>query len=133
MDPINGDGGNNNLDGTSGDDIINGLGGDDIINSSLGADTIDGGDGIDTLDYSASSAGFIFTNLANGFGGDAQGGSFVNIEVLTGSAFNDRIDINGNFDDGMVFDLGAGDDIFSLEGDNNAESVTATGLSDVFI
>ncbi len=73
---------------------------------SEGDDYIDGGDGYDTIDYSGSpntgayrfdgvdvdvgSSSFIHI----GEGGHAEGDILVNIEVVIGSAHNDRIDVS---------------------------------------
>jgi Ca2+-binding RTX toxin-like protein len=75
------------ITGNSGNNVIAGLG---------GADTLDGGGGTDTATYATSPAGVnvsLMTGL--GSGGDAQGDTLINIENLTGSAFNDTLEGNG--------------------------------------
>ncbi|EGF33000.1 putative hemolysin-adenlyate cyclase protein [Oxalobacteraceae bacterium IMCC9480] len=55
-----------------------------------GADVLDGGAGIDTLGYAGSQEG-VSVNLAAGLasGGDAEGDTFVNVENILGSSFDD--------------------------------------------
>ncbi len=74
----------NNLLGNSGANILAGL---------AGADTIDGAGGQDTATYAVSAAGIgisLMTGIASG--GDAAGDVLLDIENLTGSAFNDTIE-----------------------------------------
>ncbi len=107
---IVGTNGDDYLEGTAGADIIHGLGGidaiyadagddqlfggagDDLLNGGTGADMLDGGAGEDTIRYKASSAG-VFVNLAAGVGsnGEAQGDTYVGIEHVLGSNFDDLI------------------------------------------
>jgi serralysin len=93
----------------------------------LRADALDGGPGTDTATYAASAAS-INASLATGHGGggDAQGDTLINIESLTGSAFNDTLEGNtGN----NVLAGGVGIDLASFEhaaaGVNVSLAVTA--------
>ncbi|MDQ1195402.1 cadherin domain-containing protein [Agrobacterium sp. SORGH_AS 787] len=126
---LEGGAGNDILEGRDGDDILIGGAGDDVLIGGAGADTIQGGDGSDTIDYSSSTAG-VSVNLSSqtGSGGDANGDTYVDIENVTGTAFddtligsagantivggagNDVIDGAGGND---TIDAGAGDDVVS--------------------
>jgi Ca2+-binding RTX toxin-like protein len=124
-DTLTGDAGNNLLNGGAGDDSLSGLdgldqlfGGDsnDTLEGGVGTDTIDGGAGIDTATYATSSAAVNvnISDTARESGGDA-GSSFggdllLNIENLTGSAFNDTLTGDG---EANVLSGGAGDDSLS--------------------
>lgn len=76
-----------------------------------GGDRLDGGDGYDTADYASATLG-VTVDLANPAlnSGDAQGDSYIAIEGLRGSAFNDVMagDAAANKVDG-----GSGDDNLS--------------------
>ncbi len=134
-DTINGNDGINNLDGLGGDDTIRGgdqtdvfrggegndalfgNGGDDTLFGGAGADSLDGGTGNDTAYYSEATSG-VRVSLADPSinTGEAKGDTFVSVENLTGSSFNDVLIGNGekntlyggNGDDLLIG--GAGDD-----------------------
>jgi len=134
-DELNGDAGNDTIlagagmdtvMGGAGDDIINGqsginniFGGDgnDTLISGTGDDFLDGGSGVDRVLYSNSSSA-VTVNLADdtGFGGTAEGDTYLNIEGLYGSQFNDNLtgDANDNTISGLdgddFIDGGAGND-----------------------
>lgn len=82
--------GNDSLQGGDGIDTLLGGDGNDTLVGGVGADSLDGGVGQDTADYSASSAA-VTVNLQSGLGsgGDAQGDTLSNIEVVIGSDNND--------------------------------------------
>jgi Ca2+-binding RTX toxin-like protein len=92
MATINGTNGGDSLYGTASGDTINGLNGNDSLKGFGGADRLDGGAGIDTVFYGDSTAG-VGVNLAtgSGVGGSAQGDTFISIENVFGSNFNDTI------------------------------------------
>ncbi len=100
------------LTGSSRNDYLSGGAGDDILSGGAGNDTLDGGAGSDTADYS-SAPGAVTATLAQaslaGYALDGYGSvdSFLNIENLAGSAFNDKLtgDIRANALNG-----GAGND-----------------------
>jgi len=75
------------------DNIITGDSGNNVLIGKAGADTLKGGPGSDTASYIGSPAG-VFVSLAAGTaaGGDAQGDTLINIENLTGSAFDDTLE-----------------------------------------
>ncbi|MGR9211450.1 beta strand repeat-containing protein [Rhizobium leguminosarum] len=77
--------------------------------------TFDGYAGDDTVDYSASAAAVNVTLAGPGVttvgsGGDAQGNSFVNIEKVIGSAFNDTLGSTSPFS--YTLQGGAGNDTY---------------------
>jgi Ca2+-binding RTX toxin-like protein len=105
-DALVGNDGNNTLYGGSGDDFLDGRDGTDMLWGGLGNDTLKGGggadwlggdEGIDTVSYYESPEGvtvLLETNAANnvgGWGGDAEGDIFGDIENLTGSIYADSL------------------------------------------
>ncbi|WP_022697302.1 S8 family serine peptidase [Euryhalocaulis caribicus] len=83
--------------------------GDDIIYGSAGADTLDGGEGEDWVLYTASSTG-VTVNLASGTGsgGDADGDTLTDIEIVAGSDHDDSL--FGNDQNNTLLG-GAGNDV----------------------
>src|SRR5882757_7183010 len=87
------------IDGQAGDDILSGIGGDDTLfgsdgNDNLiggaGADHLDGGAGFDTASYINSGAAVnVDLTAGTGVGGDSSGDTYVSVENLIGSAFDD--------------------------------------------
>lgn len=89
---INGTSAKNTLVGTNANDVINGLGDDDILIGKLGADKLDGGAGFDFASYTSALSGLL-ASLASSAGntGEAAGDTYISIEGLIGSAFNDTL------------------------------------------
>ena len=136
-DTINGDAGNDTLMGADGNDALNGGTGDDSLNGGAGIDTLTGGDGNDTLvgggdadvldggngtdtaSYRSSTSGLTVSMTTPSDGtGDALGDTFISIENLEGSAFNDKL--IGNSSNNQIFGLD-GDD--TLEGMGGADTL----------
>lgn len=120
----------NNIDGGAGDDILEGLGGADILTGGAGIDTV-------TFEHAsvAVTADLAATVTATG---DAVGDTYIGIENLTGSNYNDKLygDAGNNlFDGGLganVFDGRAGIDTISYQTATSAMTInfannTATG------
>ena len=107
--------GSGNINGTGNalDNVVTGNSGNNVLAGLAGADTLDGGLGTDTATYATSTAG-VNVSLATGHGsgGDAQGDTLINIENLTGSAFNDTLEGNGG---NNVLAGGGGVDTVSYE------------------
>jgi trimeric autotransporter adhesin len=105
--------------GNGGNDQLYGQDGDDTLDGGSGADWLNGGAGVNTATYVGSTAAVsIDLQLHTASGGDATGDTLVNIQNLTGSAFNDMLigDQNDNrLDGGAGNDQmigGAGNDVF---------------------
>lgn len=109
-DLLEGGTGDDSLSGGRGADILNGGTGSDLLEGGGGADLIDGGPGadIDTASYQTAASGVVL-NLTAGFGtaGNANGDTFISIENLIGSDFDDVL--IGSADDNQIMG-GTGDD-----------------------
>jgi Ca2+-binding RTX toxin-like protein len=87
-DSINGLGGDDTLYGKGGNDYLFGGQGNDTLHGGSGADTMNGGDGSDWVSYTGSAA--VTVDLRDrGFGGDAEGDTYLNIENVSGSSYAD--------------------------------------------
>lgn len=116
-DTVDGGNGNDFLYAGRGNDLMIGGAGNDWFFGSSGADDIEGGSGFDLVDYSLSSGAVrVFLSSGNGYGGDAQGDSYDEIEAVIGSAFNDYL--IGNQEDN-VFLGGEGRDL--IDGGGGAD------------
>ncbi|MCC0809349.1 hypothetical protein FPV16_24655 [Methylobacterium sp. W2] len=95
-----------------GDDTLKGEAGDDVLEGGAGADILNGGTGNNTASYQHSLVGVVadLSGLLTQTG-DAIGDTFIDIQNLIGTTFDDIL--VGNVTDN-VLDGGAGDDI--LEG-----------------
>jgi len=128
----------NNLGGGAGNDFVDGGDGNDTLSAGLGDDTLDGGNGFDIADYSASSGG-VNVDLENDIvsGGDAQNDTFLNIEGVLGSTFDDTLygDIFANLISGgtgndYLFGDGGADTLF---GDAGMDTIDGSAGNDVLI
>ncbi|WP_298862059.1 calcium-binding protein [uncultured Sulfitobacter sp.] len=98
-----------NLTGSTFDDILNGSNGNNVLEGLAGGDVLRGNGGIDTASYAASTAG-VTLSLATDFtqGGHAAGDTFISIENVLGSVFDDFL--SGDTADNHL-EGGTGDDI----------------------
>ena len=141
---ITGNAGNDTITGHFGDDTLYGGEGNDTLEGGGGSDLLNGGAGYDRAAYTGASAGVgvDLSNTANNVG-DAAGDTYIDIEEIQGSNFDDTIvgddQINrlyGN-DGDDILNGGAGDDALvggegadTLNGGagwDNASYTTATG------
>ena len=106
---INGGAGADRITGGDGNDTLIGGDGSDTFIEGAGADSIDGGAGFDTVDYRNSTAGIVLSLAVGGTGGDAAGDSFVSIERVFGTDFNDTI--NGSAANEFLHGEGGNDTI----------------------
>ncbi len=118
--------GNDSLSGGAGDDRLFGQEGDDVLNGGLGGDRLDGGEGVDIASYEDASEG-LFADLAVNArnSGEAAGDSYVAVEGLRGSAFDDALygDDNANVIEGLagndlLIGRGGEDSLFGGDGDD---------------
>ncbi|MBL4645736.1 MAG: tandem-95 repeat protein, partial [Rhizobiales bacterium] len=142
-DTIIGSANGDHLYGYDGDDVINAGAGDDLLIGGSGADVLDGGAGIDHVDYSGSEEAIsVDLSAGVGVGGDSEGDTLQNIEIVTGSRNGDSFVGSGNaeafygqsgddhFTAGSgddVIDGGAGYDIAYYSGVSTDYSIVETG------
>ena len=126
-----------NIVATDQNDIVHGStsnnqitlgGGDDTAFGSAGTDTIAGGTGIDTVTYQNAAAAVTASLVTqSGSAGVALGDTFSNVEILTGSSFNDDLTVVA----GGTVNGGSGDD--TLRGSNGAANMNGDAGVDTFI
>ena len=122
---INGGAGDDTLFGLAGNDALFGGRGEDTLYGGAGNDTFNGGASVNTASYADATAG---VTVSLGMQGSAQNtvaagfDTLVNIQNLTGSAFNDHLtgDASNNTLDG-----GPGDDTLDGGGGVNTASYAA--------
>ncbi|RDD66953.1 hypothetical protein DU478_08405, partial [Thalassococcus profundi] len=117
-DMLSGGAGANRLTGGLGDDTLEGRG---------GADTLDGGSGTDTASY-ATATSLVRADLANAAVnlGDAAGDSYLSIENLIGTGFDDNLRGDGAAN---VMMGGAGSDrLYGRGGDDTLEGGAGADL-----
>ena len=136
---IEGNAGNDTLAGKEGADQLLGGGGDDILIGGSGDDLLDGGGGNDQASYADATNG-VTVDLSNtsaqatGWGVD----QLTNIEVLTGSPYDDHL--SGTGPTGVTLNGGGGNDVLSgglgaetLHGDAGNDTLYAGGGYTQFI
>jgi Ca2+-binding RTX toxin-like protein len=137
-DKLTGDDGVNRLNGGNGDDILRGGNGNDILVGGAGADELDGGNGDrDAADYSYAGGGVGVDLSGTGFAGEAAGDTYIGIEYVYGSQFDDTITGDNAVNrlvghDGNDTINGAGGNDYILGGAGNDILTGGTG-ADVFV
>ena len=119
-------------------DSIFGYNGNDTLKGGGGADLLDGGNGIDTIFYGDSTVG-VSVDLATGrgFGGTAQGDTYVSIENVYASTYNDTLTGNDGanelygLDGNDVLRGGGGAD--RLDGGNGDDILKGGGGADYLV
>ncbi len=131
----------NILNGEAGDDRLEGGFGNDILEGGVGKDVLNGGDQFDSATYGLATAP-VTANLANSLlnTGEALGDTYISIEGLGGSVFNDKLTGNsiGNIiNGGLGNDTlagGAGADAFlfnsTLNNTTNVDTITDFSVVD---
>lgn len=129
-DRLRGFGGDDNIFGGEGDDLLRGDFGNDTLTGGLGADDHEGGVGRDTVSYADASGGIkahmsnntTHNNIATG---EAIGDTFLDVEDMLGSEFNDdlrgtsvRNDIYGGSGDDRLRGFGGDDNFLGGAGDD---------------
>jgi Ca2+-binding RTX toxin-like protein len=117
-DSIFGLGGDDVLYGQDGRDFISGGNGNDSLHGGNGADVLDGGEGLDTVSYFGSAA--VTVDLRDrGFGGQAEGDTYINVENVFGSSFGDVL--LGNATDNTLNGWAGDDHLFGDFGNDNLQ------------
>lgn len=119
---------NDTLRGLAGDDRLIGGNGDDLLIGGIGADWLDGGLGTDTASYASATAGVV-ANLDNASLNtrEALGDTYVSIENLRGSSFNDRL--TGNAQENAI---NGGDGNDTLNGGGASDRLSGGNGKDAF-
>ena len=116
-DDLYGGAGHDFMLGQDGDDAIYGGSGRDVMRGGAGADHLDGGSEDDWVQYHDASSGVALDLAAGtGTGGIAAGDSFVSVEHVKGSAYDDII--GGSTGRNIVL-AGDGDDLVTSNGGND--------------
>jgi Ca2+-binding RTX toxin-like protein len=129
-DSLFGGDGDDTLIGSSGADALNGQGGNDRLQPGAGDDAVDGGSGIgDTVKFNDAVSGVTLT--LNGFSStNATGGSgtdsVVEVEWVTGSAFDDTFGLSFTDGDLNVLQGNLGNDSLNIQ-DGASEDVADGG------
>ncbi len=103
---------NDHLIGDAQANVLSGGAGDDTLTGGQGADTLNGGAGSDTADYADAERGLNLTLFGRGSGGD----TYISIENLAGSGFDDRL--TGNNAANVLTGQGGADRLYGGGGDD---------------
>jgi Ca2+-binding RTX toxin-like protein len=144
---LKGFGGNDILRGAGGADSMWGGNGDDTLKGGGGADDLHGEAGSDTVNYNDSPTR-VFVSLRDNVAayGDAEGDTFVSIERISGSAYNDALwgddgvnGLNGMAGNDSLKGFGGSDNLRGEAGDDyldggaDADSMAGGPGNDTYI
>ncbi len=117
----------NFLAGGEGDDTLAGGAGNDALVGGLGADVLNGGEGFDNAAYVYATSGVTvdLSNAANNTG-EAFGDTFIGIEMVQGSLFDDTI--TGDTGDNWLYGYGGND---TVNGGAGADVIFGNDGSDI--
>jgi Ca2+-binding RTX toxin-like protein len=108
----------NYLGGGAGNDTLDGAAGNDNLAGGLGDDSLNGGADYDNIDYSSSATAAVIVNLATGTASGGDGNDvLLNIEGVSGSAFNDHI--TGNSGGNNLSGRDGNDTLLGGDGNDN--------------
>ena len=145
---VNGLNGNDTIYGNGGDDVLNGDGGNDTLFGGAGADVLNGGAGVDRVFYSTSATAVTVNmiNTALNTGVDAVGDTFISVENISGSNFNDVLtgdnsnnDLIGLGGDDVLIGARGNDRLFGGNGDdrllggNGNDTMFGQGGADTYV
>ncbi|MCU9837921.1 hypothetical protein OEZ49_09095 [Ruegeria sp. WL0004] len=120
---LRGDDGDDVLIGRDGNDTLRGDDQDDILNGGLGADQLNGGAGTDTASYADATSGLMVVLLNPGSNtGEAAGDTYLSIENLLGSGFDDNL--TGNSSANLIEGGTGNDTLFGEGGDDTLRGGT---------
>jgi Ca2+-binding RTX toxin-like protein len=125
-DSIHGNDLRNTLDAGDGDDLLDGQPGNDVLIGGPGNDTFSGGSGADKISYQTNTTAGVTVDMNLGFatssdsGDDGFLGPGIDVEIVTGSPFNDSITGGG----GLVTIN------FLFSGGNGKDTLTGSGSND---
>ncbi|KAL3848452.1 hypothetical protein ACJMK2_019309 [Sinanodonta woodiana] len=143
-DLIYGHDGNDVLIGGPGDDRLYGGNGHDTIFGGDGGDLIDGGTGIDTIVFKGDGFNqmgvFVDLRTGKGSGADADGDSYIDIQNIFGSEYNDILHgndednvINGFQGNDYIHPYGSNDILTGGEGADLYNCSDATGRKEIWL
>ncbi len=113
----------------NGAEFLVGGSGNDILIGIAGADSLDGGDGLDVANYYNALAGVTANLLTPALNtGDASGDTYISIEGLTGSAFDDALTGNAG-----VNTLDGADGHDTLDGGEGADTMVGGNGNDIYV
>ncbi|WMT92859.1 M10 family metallopeptidase C-terminal domain-containing protein [Pelagibacterium sp. H642] len=124
---ISGGNGNDVIYGRGGSDTLVGGDGNDNLVGGVGADKLDGGAGADIANYGAAGAGVLADLLSPSLNkGEAAGDTYVSIERLYGSRYNDNLRgdnlanvISGGNGNDVIYGRGGSDTLVGGDGNDN--------------
>ncbi|WP_027998875.1 M10 family metallopeptidase C-terminal domain-containing protein [Sinorhizobium arboris] len=137
-DTITGNAAANALWGNGGNDRLIGGDGNDNLVGGTGADRLDGGNGTDLANYSNAATGIVADLYSPGSNtGEAAGDTYVSIERLYGSAFNDSL--RGDNRANLLNGLAGNDTLYGRDGNdtliggNGADRLIGGAGADTFV